>query len=194
MWRDDDVGHVPVRAFAVERLDCEHIERRAPNAAVLERFDKRGIVDQLAAGDVDQEPAVFHRGDFGTADQALRFGRERRGDDNAVAGREQVEETVGRPDLLDALWTRLIDAAPDDGHYESERGGESRDFAANRAETDDAHAHALERPNGGRTFELLLRPVTGRLRADGHRQMARERDGDTQDVLGDGPRPDPACA
>ena len=115
-------------------------------------------------------------------------------DDHDIARGEQFEQTIGRPDRAHSLGSRPIDAAPNGQDGDAERRGQSRDLGADRAEADYAQAHAGERLNGVRAFELILRPVMRRLCADRSRQAARQRDGHADDVLRYRARPDAAGA
>src|SRR5437879_12298380 len=68
--RDDDVWQIPIRAGCIERLLREHVERRAAEPPVPQRADHRGIIDQLAPRDVDQERAALDAVRLRTSDPA----------------------------------------------------------------------------------------------------------------------------
>ena len=70
MRRDDDVRRLQQRPGV--RLGREDVDRRAGDLSRLERGDERGLVDQLAAGGVDDPDAVAHVRDRAGVDRVPR--------------------------------------------------------------------------------------------------------------------------
>ena len=62
-----------------------------------------------------------------------------------IALGEQVEQTVGRPDGIDARRRRLVGAPANRRDLEPERRRDLHQFEADRAEADNAHALPAER-------------------------------------------------
>ncbi len=56
-------------------LLLEHVERGAGQVPGLERLVERGLVDDAAAGAVDEVGALLHLGEGGGAEQVLGLGR-----------------------------------------------------------------------------------------------------------------------
>src|SRR5439155_2468493 len=134
---------------------------------------------------IDEKCPGLHSIDLGPANQLPRTRRVRPRQDDNVAPREELGETIERPDVLDAFGPGLPDAASNRGNPQPERPGDGYELVADGAKTNDPHSLALQRPDiDRRALELVLRPAVRDLRAHRGRQATRERDADAQHVLG----------
>ena len=133
MRRHDDVGEPEERARV--RLLREDVERGAGDLAALERLDERVLVDQLAAGDVDDPDAVLHPRELLAPDEAARLRRERRVEGDEVRVGDEVVERLGAldPELAEALGrdVRVVGA-----HAHLEPARAPGDLLADPAEAD----------------------------------------------------------
>ena len=131
-----------------------------PSRPVLSASTTRVVVDQPAACDVDEQRATLHLRDLARADQPRVCRRQRRAEHEHVALRQQRRK-IGRPQhrrrrrpaARSSTRRRIAETWKPNG------AATLRHFATDRAETDDAHARALERADGAHpaAFELVLR-------------------------------------
>jgi len=158
------------------RLVLEDVEVRAADAAVVERGDEGGFVDDAAARRVDQDGAALERVEEAPVDEARRFGRERHVERHVVRARQRGGER--------SLFVRggarppAGEARDDDAHVE--RGHDARDRGARRAAADDRQrlARELARPLGKVAEVARRRPAGrrgGRLRAEPDRVVEEAR-------------------
>ena len=98
--RDDHVVHLPQRRVLGERFGLEDVEGTACDRAGPERLDQRRLVDDAAAGDVDEIRVLAHGGEFVGADQALCRSAGRRGRRSVVS--DCFAEVLGRVDITNA--------------------------------------------------------------------------------------------
>lgn len=94
MRRDDDILGIPQRIVLRQRLRIHDVERGTAQLAVVQRLDQSGLVDDLAARDVDHEGAAAGENvEFGSAEQVRRRGRQGQGYDQhvEVLGQERVQ-------------------------------------------------------------------------------------------------------
>jgi len=110
----------------------------ACDPAVVERFGQRGFVDDIAAGDVDEQGRGFHPAELLGADQPPRVSVERTVDRHHVGPCEQFVERKGGVGLLACDARRRVVA-----HLAAESRSQSRHFTADRTQPDD-------HPNGAR--------------------------------------------
>ena len=105
------------------RLLREDVDRGAGEPARLERLDQRLLVDELAAGGVDQARAVLHLRERLGADHAARLVVQRQVERDEVGAREHALERVALdPGLAEALG-RDERVVGDDVHLQPERRG-----------------------------------------------------------------------
>src|SRR5699024_4182139 len=70
--------------------DLEHVQAGSGDGALLQRCDQGLLVDDAAAGDVDQRGRVLHQAQFAGADQMAGLGGGRDGQDHVVAALEHL--------------------------------------------------------------------------------------------------------
>ena len=95
--REDEVGHVVQRRVGRQRLLPERIQHGAAHGAAAERPHQRPLVDEAAAGDVDEPRAGLHPGQaIGRRTRSCGVPRQRQREDHEVALGEQLRQLVGR--------------------------------------------------------------------------------------------------
>ena len=156
----------------------EDVEGRAGDLARAQRREQRVLVEQLAAGGVDDPHAGPHRLERGGADGAARLRGQRQVQGEEVGGRVHVLRRLDPlgAELAEALG-RDVRVVGDDAHPEPERA--ARDLLPDPAEAEDAERLAGELDAAVRAAlpaALLQRGV--RLR-----DVARERDEEADRVL-----------
>ena len=97
MRRADDVREAEERA-RLGRLGDEDVDAGAGDLAGLDRRGERLLVDQAAAGAIDDADAVLHLGDRRRVDDVLRLLGERRVQRDEIGAAEELVEL----DLVDA--------------------------------------------------------------------------------------------
>ena len=160
------------------RLCGEDVERRAGELARPDRLDERVLVDERAAGGVDQARAVPHLRDRLRPDDPDRLVGQRQVERDEVGGAEHAPPArrAFDPDLAEAVVAdeRVV---ADDPHPEADRP--PRDLLADPAEAEDPERLACEldpAPAGALPAALLQ----GRMRL---RDVARERDQEPDRLL-----------
>ena len=134
MRRDDDVRRVQERA--VVRLGREDVDRGACDLPRFERLDQRGLVDELAAGGVDDPDAVAHVRDRVRVDRVPRVVGQRQVQRQEVSALEHLAERRRLdPELAEALGR---DERVVGDHFHLERQRAARDLAADAAEPEHA--------------------------------------------------------
>ena len=148
--RGHDVVELEERAVGA-RLGREHVEAGSGDPALLERGVERGLVDDAAAGGVDQDERRLDPVQLLVADQAERLGRLGQVDGHEVGlGEQRVE--VDEPDAhLRGAAGLDVGVVGDDRH--PERAEPLRDQDADPAEADDADGLLVELDAG------VLRPL-----------------------------------
>src|SRR5271163_4849501 len=84
VWREEEIGSTPERAFGGERLDGGYVEGGAGECAGFECADEGGFVEERAAAHVDEAGARFHAGDLWSVDEVVGFGGFGGGNDDVV--------------------------------------------------------------------------------------------------------------
>ena len=124
------------------RLRDEHVEAGAGDRACRERLVERVLVDEPAAGDVDDEGRRLHARELLGADHAGRLGRLRHVDRDEVAALEQlVEGHQLHAELLGPRGRDVRVVGDDLGAERLQAGG---DECADAAESDDADGLLVE--------------------------------------------------
>ena len=163
-----------------ERLLAEDVEHRAADPARLQRAAQRQLVDEAAAGDVDEPRVLAHLRQLLRTDEPGGLVGQRRGDDDDVAGAQHVAQLV-EPEQLDAgslARTALgMSACREDAA--AERREEARDLLADAAIADDADGQLAQLA----AAERLPRPLA--LELEELRQPSRDGQRHHHDVLGD---------
>ena len=177
MWRHDDLVELEQRAGV--RLGREHVEGGTGHLAGADPFDQRLLVDERAAGGVDDPDAVAHRRDRLAIDHPARLVAERRVERDHVGDAVDVVERGGvlDPELAEAI---VADerVERDDAHPETERP--PGDLLADPAEADDAKRLAVQlHPTPARALPPALLERGVRLR-----DVPRERDHQPDRLLG----------
>lgn len=95
MGGDRDIGPVKERMIRVEGLRIGGVQPGAEQAARVERFQQGAVVDQPAAGGVDEHCARFHEGEGGGAEQPVVLGIGRYMHRQRVAAGQQLLEGRG---------------------------------------------------------------------------------------------------
>ena len=120
-------------------LVLEHVHRGTGDLARAKTLDERLLVDQLAAGDVDDPNAVLHARDLRPADHAAGLGREGRVQGNDVRASQQIVEASGGLDAeLPHPLRRHERVEGDDVHGET--AGPTCDLLADATEARPARA------------------------------------------------------
>ena len=140
MRRDHDLRKLEQRSRV--RLGREHVQRRARDLARADGSLERLLVDERAAGRIDDPHAVTHSREGVGVEHAARLRVERKMQRHDVGPREDVVERARRLDaeLPEALG-RDEGVEGDDAHPEAERP--ARDLAPDTPETE--HAEGLAR-------------------------------------------------
>ena len=142
-------------AASVEGLFIEDVEGGAPEAVLLQRRRQRSLVDDAAAGRVDEDRIGAHARDRLGADEAARFGRQRHVQRDDVGRDEEIVKRDPRDRIPGGIVRRHEGIVRDDAHAEGRgaRGRLPRDGAeADEAEplAGDLAAHqAAARPGAG---------------------------------------------
>ena len=179
MRRDDDLRKLEQRSRV--RLRREHVQRRAGHLARADGGLERLLVDELAAGRVDDPHAVSHPREGVGVEHAARLRVERKMQRHDVGLREDVVERACRLDaeLPEALG-RDEGVEGDDAHPEAERP--ARDLAPDPPETEHAERLAGELDPG----EALPIPGSRGQRGVCLRHVPREREQERDGMLGRG--------
>ena len=179
MRSDDDVVELEQRALV--GLGGEDVERGRGDLAGAKRLQQRGLVEQLAAGGVDDADAVAHPLERGLAERAASLVGQRQ-----VEGQEvgRAVNVLGRLDPLDAELAEALlrdeRVVRDDAHSEPE--GPPRHLLADPPEAEHAERLAIQLdPAVAPTFPASLLQRCVRLW-----NVARERDQQADRVLGGG--------
>ena len=167
----DEVRLREERVVRGRRLDREDVQRRAAELAAVERAGERRLVDEAAAGAVDEASALLHERELPLADEVLRLigeghmeRHEVRPAQHVVEGQQLDSEPrrrLGRDEGVEA----------DDLHLERERPLDHH--RADVARADDPERLARELVAGR---EALLLPLAGLHRRRGRRDLPRERE------------------
>ena len=103
--REDHVVEREQRFIRRGRLRGEHVERRAGDLVILERFVQRSLVDHGAAAKVQQHGALFHDLELLCGHHAARFRRKMKLDRHIV---RSLEAVIKRFRLLDPQLRHLV--------------------------------------------------------------------------------------
>ena len=172
----DDVRRLKKRARV--RLLDEDIDRCSCDLARLERGDKGGLVEQLAARRVDDPHSVAHPSDLLGADRSSRRFVQRQVERDEVGTRENVVERGGLDTELAKALLGDVRVVADDFHLQAERP--TRDLLADAAEAEHAEGLVGELHAAvPRAFPAALAERRVRLR-----DVARQRDEEADRVLG----------
>ena len=179
MGRHDHLLELEERVIGRRRLLLEDIERGAGDAARLDRARQRQLVDEAAAGAVDEARARLEARQLGLAEEVPRVPGERRVDRDEVGPREElVELDAFHAQALGGL-ARQIRVVGDDLHAKAERA--AGDLGADPAEAENAQ-HLAEELDA---LEPALLPSPGLECEIGGGQAAGHRQEKPQGVLGD---------
>jgi len=122
------------------------IERNAAQAIALQRVGERILVDDLAAGDVDEHTARLHCGKAGFVEEPGRLRRPLATDHHDIAFRQKPIEIAGAAELAEPRRQRFarvrLAAGADDPH--AERGAEPADLEPDPAGADDTRGLAFQ--------------------------------------------------
>ncbi len=176
--RDDDVAVALEERVVRDRLAREDVERGTGDLAGVDRVLERGVVDELAAGAVDDPDAVLHLRERLGVQPAARLGRLGQVDGDEVGDGVDVGAGLG---LLDAELAITLGGhervVGDDAHPEPPRAGGHE--LADAAEAEDPE-HLLVDLDAA---ELRALPLPGGQRAVRLRDVAREREHQRHRVL-----------
>jgi hypothetical protein len=174
--RDDDLVELEQRARV--RLGGENVQRRAGELPRPDRLDERVLVDERAAGGIDEARPVPHLRNRVRPDDPGRLVGQRQVQRDEVRGAEYV---VQPGEAFDPNFAEAVVAdervVPDDPHPEADRS--PRDLLADPAEAEHAERLACEldpTPAGALPAALLQ----GRMRL---RDVASERDQEPDRLL-----------
>ena len=141
----------------------------------LRALEQGLLVDDAAAGDVDDDDAVLHLGELGLAQDGLGLLGNVEGDE-VGRGQELVEGDL----LHGEVGLDRDDVVGEDGHAEGQ--GPLGDLGPDPAAADDAQGLAVEL----RALERLLLPLVRLHRQDGLPVVADGAEHEPEGVLGDG--------
>src|SRR5581483_2131754 len=178
--RPERVAVAPRPAFRLVRKD---VERGAGDVAGIDRAHERVVVDELAAGGVDDAQARLRGGHLALADHVPRLRGERGVQRQEVRALDDGGDAIGELDAEHGgALGRDERVVGDDAHVEPFAA--ARDLRANLAEADDAQrlAAQLDADEAGAV------PLAGPERGIGVRDVAREREHERDGVLGGGDR------
>lgn len=181
MGRQDDVLDVEQRRVLGQGLLGEGVERGARENAVVDRLGERVLVDDAAAGAVD-EVAALQLGQLVFADHPLGLGEERRVDRREVAAAERLVEVL---DQLGAepVGALLGDVRVVDDEIHPERVEPLGDLLTDATEADDGQRLVVHFG----AEELPFRPLAAEEAAVCLRDRARDGERHRDRVLGGGP-------
>src|SRR5438874_630019 len=180
MRRADEVRALEERMIAGRRLLFEDVERGASDPAGEQRLGERLLVDEPAAGAVDDQRAGLHPGKLRGADHVLRLLVQRNVQRDGIGALPDLLER----DQLDAELRRRLGreerVVPEHAH--AKRMGPLHDERADVSRSD--HAERLSGKLAARREALLLPfPRSGALRCIG--DLACEREEQSERVLRD---------
>ena len=181
MRRADEVGLAEQRAGG-GRLGLEHVERSAGDMAAVEQPGQRLLVDQPAAGAIDDTDAGLRLCKVFRREDVARLVGQGRVERNEVGSREQcVEFDLLDPDLDRALG-RQEGVEGDDFHAQADgaRGDDGADVA--RPDQSQRLAGDLD------AHEAVLGPLAGLGALIGLGDLPRQREHHRDGVLGGGDR------
>src|SRR5262245_20358137 len=179
MRRHDDLLELQERMIGRRWLLLEHVEGGAGNAARLDRARQRQLVDEPAAGAVDQAHAGLEARQLGLAEQVARVASERRVDrDEVGTGQKLVELDRFHAQALGGL-ARQVGIVGD--HLHAEPGGPTRHFGADPTQADDAQ-HLAEELHA---LQAALLPAAGLQCEVGGGKPPGHREQEPHGVLGD---------
>ena len=168
--RRDDRARLTRDVIVGRRLLREHVDAGSGDLAGFERRGESLLVDEAAAGDVDDVRGLLHGLQLSLADHAGRLGRLRHVDRQEVGlGDQFVERDELSAELLGA---RGRDVRVEGDHAHAEGLHASGDERADAAEADHAE-RLLEELRAGERAAL---PCPARQRGVGGRDVAREAD------------------
>ena len=178
MRGDDDVRIALEQGIVGDRLRGEHIQRSAPHLARVERVLQRRVVDQPAAGDVEDAHAVAHLRERFGVQPVLRVRRLRQMDRDEVGLRVEHLAVLG---LLHAQLAVALGAHKrvEGDHAHPERACPRRDKLADASEAEDPERLLIQLHAG----ELRALPLAARQRHVRLRNVAREREQQRHRVL-----------
>ena len=142
----DHVGAAKKRRLLAQRFRRDDIERGAAEMTGIERRDQCGLVDQGAAGRIDEVRALFHSSKCFGVEQSTRLGRQRRMHGNEIRGFEKPFETHQFDAELPRERGRNIGIVRD--HFEAERLRFRSDTPRNVAQADQAYTWPSSRRMG----------------------------------------------
>src|ERR1700747_3229874 len=106
----------------------------------FERVAEGVLVDDFAAGDVDEHAARLHQAKAAVVEETVRLRRPLAADHHEIAGREVAVEIIGPAELAEPWRQRLtgfrVATRADDPHTECR--AEPADIESDAAGTDDA--------------------------------------------------------
>src|SRR5262245_26865522 len=163
-------------------VDCE---ADATQLARCERVDQGRLVDDLAAGDVDQHRSLAHRFERRAANQPRRLRRPLAADSHELALAEQRMKTLRALETAESRRQSFPrrDVAPGADHAHPGAGAQAADRLADPTGADDAHGLAFDehRPIAGVLETLPLSIAVGAVQAAGEVEKTG------QNVFGHGP-------
>ena len=124
------------------RLGLEDIERGAGNVAGAQLVDQRLLVDQAAAGAVDNPGAWLHELERRTIDEVLGFSAERHVHGQKIHARQQIFEINQLETEIGGDLLRHVRVGDNDFHLH--RLSAARHLATDATEADDADRLVLE--------------------------------------------------
>lgn len=188
MRRNHHIGGLPKPTPRRQRLDLEHIQRRASNLALLQRIRQRILVHRRSSTDVDH-PRVLGQQlqPLGVERVSGRF-RTRQDQDQGVRLGEQLRQAVLGVDLHAVAHARAARHAFHVGAQADQVRGEG---FGDVAEAPDEHARVAQRgecPRGSVRLGAaeVLRPFALQLIIAHLEEPPRGREEETEGVLGDG--------
>ncbi len=141
MRRQDDVGQLEQRMIGRRRLLHEHVEGGSGQVARTQRLGQRLLVDDAAAGTVDDASALGQQRQFAGADQVAGLVGQRRMHGEEIDARQQLGQLGDGLDAhLGGAGRRQERVEADYLHVQS--GGAAGDLTADASQADDAESLA----------------------------------------------------
>src|SRR5581483_2353610 len=177
---EDHVGAADQRVIGRGRLLLQHVQAGAGDPAVVEGADERLLVDDAAAGGVDQDRGRLHQAQLALPDQVAGTAGERDVDREEVGpGQQLVERDAARVVTVEQVGgdERVVG---EQRHLEAAQTGGERAGGVAEAEQADGLAAQVAVGQG-----VLAVPGAGANQAVMDRDLADEREPEANDVLGE---------
>ena len=149
---------VHAERVVAHRLDPPGIDAGGEGRRRRQVRVKGCLIDDLAAGKIDEDGIRFHQGQFAGADHPVAFRRQRQAQHQHIRSTEQRIEIAHAADPFDGLIRRA--AAVDGVHLQAERPHQAGGGDADAAEPQNAANGAGQHAVGAELVELAAGQIT----------------------------------